>query len=64
MNPINIIIQTNPVKTIIHMDPAWTMEESHKEGIQYPDGYISARRPLGSLSKSTLNRPKRYKEDT
>ena len=58
MNPINIIIQTNPVKTIVHMDPAWTMEKSHKEGIQYSNSYISPRRPSGSLSKSTLNRPK------
>ena len=44
----------NPIKIIVHADPARMKEESHKEGIQYLDGYISARRPLGSPSKSTL----------
>ena len=47
MDPINVIVQTNSTKIIVHVDPAQMKEESHKEGIQYLDGYISARRPLG-----------------
>ena len=64
MDPINVIVQTNLIKIIVQIDPAWTKEESHKEGIQYLDGYISTRRPLGSLSKSTLNGPKNVTKKT
>ena len=64
MDPINVIVQTNPIKIIVHANLARTKEESPKEGIQYPDGYISARRPLGSPSKSTLNGPKSVTKKT
>ena len=64
MDPINVIVQTNSTKIIVHVDPAQMKEESHKEGIQYLDGYISTRRPLGSLSKSTLNGPKNVTKKT
>ena len=64
MDPINFIVQMNPIKIIVHVGPAQTKEESHKEGIQYPDNYISARRPLGSPSKSTLNGPKSVTKKT
>ena len=26
-SPINAIVQTNPSSTIVHLDPAWMMEE-------------------------------------
>ena len=31
MDPINVIVQTNPIKIINHADPARMKEESHKE---------------------------------
>jgi len=64
MDPINVIVQMNLIKIIVHAIPAWTKEESHKEDIQYPDGYLLARRPLGSPSKSTSNGPKSITKKT
>ena len=36
MDPINVIVQTNPIKIIIHADPTRTKEESHKEAFNIP----------------------------
>ena len=49
IDPINAIVQTNPSDTIVHPDLACTIEESHKESIQYPE--------LLQISKKTVGRP-------